>query len=266
MSEPKLYRYDTHVHTSEVSKCARSSGREMAETYRKLGYDGIIITDHFFRGNTRPDRNLPWPEYIDEYCRGYEEAKDEGDKLGFKVFFGWEECFRPDEYLVYGLDKDWLKAHPEMTAWDHKTYYEQIRKAGGCVVGAHPFRERGYVTQVNLHPFQCDAMEACNFGNPPWQDVLAYNFCRDRGILMTSGSDMHDVNVLESTPCGMLFDEPLNSIGDFVNCILTGKGFTPMIPDDRRELTPEISNTLPMFLYDENNVGRSVEMKDLFIL
>ena len=43
MSEPKLFRYDTHVHTSEVSKCARSSGREMAETYHKLGYDGIII-------------------------------------------------------------------------------------------------------------------------------------------------------------------------------------------------------------------------------
>ena len=260
------YKYETHLHTSDSSACGRSKGEEYIEGYLKLGYDGIFVTDHFYLGNTCISRELPWDEWVNQYCRSYRKTREAAQGTGLKVFFGWEECFRPDEYLVYGLDKDWLKAHPEMTTWDHKTYYEQIRKAGGCVVGAHPFRERGYVTQVNLHPFQCDAMEACNFGNPPWQDVLAYNFCRDRGILMTSGTDMHDVSVLESTPCGMLFDEPLTCIGDFVNCILTGKGFTPMIPDDRRELTPQISNTLPMFLYDENNVGRSVEMKDLFIL
>ena len=260
----KQYKYEIHMHTYESSACGKTHARDYIRPLIEKGYDGIIITDHFFRGNTRPDRNLPWPEYIDEYCRGYEEAKDEGDKLGFKVFFGWEECFRPDEFLVYGLDKDWLKEHPEMLTWDHKTYYEKIREAGGCVVGAHPFRERGYVTRVNLHPFQCDAMEVSNFGNPPYQDILAYNFCKDRGILMTSGTDMHDVRVLEDTPCGMLFDEPLNSIGDFVKCILSGKGFTPMIPDDRREMTPETANTLPMFLFDENNVERSVEMKDLF--
>ena len=37
MSEPKLYRYDTHVHTAEVSKCAKSSGREVAEAYHARG-------------------------------------------------------------------------------------------------------------------------------------------------------------------------------------------------------------------------------------
>lgn len=260
----KQYKYEIHMHTYESSACGKTHARDYILPLIEKGYDGVIITDHFYRGNTRADRNLPWSDYIDEYCRGYEEAKDEGDKYGFKVFFGWEECFRPDEFLVYGLDKAWLKAHPEMLEWDHKTYYEQIRKAGGCVVGAHPFRERDYVNRINLHPYQCDAMEVSNFGNPPYQDILAYNFCRDRGIKMTSGSDMHNVEVLDKTPCGMLFDRPLKTIADFVACILTGKGFTPMIPDDRKVLTPDISNTLPMVLYDEENVGKDVTMKDLF--
>lgn len=259
------YKYEVHMHTAQGSACSRINGEDYIAEFMRLGYDGMIVTDHFYHGNTAVSRSLPWEDYIENYCKGYERAKAEGDKYGFKVFFGWEESQGPDEYLIYGLDKEWLLAHPEIKEADHVEYLRLVHESGGLVVGAHPFRERAYVDVVKLHPFQCDAMEVCNFGNPPYQDILAYNFCRDRGIVMTSGTDLHDVAKLEGSLAGMVFEEPLESIKDYVARVRAGKGFTPLIPEDRRvPMTPDIVNTLPMRLYDEKNEYKEVTAGDLF--
>ena len=108
------YIYETHMHTSQASACGRSLGREYIPKYMDAGYAGIIITDHFFRGNCGIDRSLPWAERIHLFCQGYEDAREEGAKRNFPVFFGWEENQDGDEYLIYGLDEAWLIAHPEM--------------------------------------------------------------------------------------------------------------------------------------------------------
>lgn len=263
-SEKYKYKYEVHMHTAQSSACGKTDGRDYIKKFKELGYDGMIITDHFFRGNTRPSRHLPWSEYIDEFCKGYEAAKEEGDKQGFKVFFGWEENQHGDEYLIYGPDKDWLKAHPEIRDADHLEYMKLIHEAGGLIVQAHPFRERGYLSDIYLHPYQCDAMEACNYGNPEYQDILAYNFCKDRGITMTSGTDLHDVNVLEGSCAGMLFEKPIESIYDYVDAIKSGTGFMPLIPNERKIMTADTANTLPMTLFDKANHGSSVELGDLF--
>ena len=159
------YLYETHLHTKEASACAKSKGNDYIEAYKKRGYDGIIVTDHFFNGNSCIPKDIPWEQRIDLFCQGYENAKKEGDKQGLKVFLGWEVNFEQDEYLVYGLDADWLKQHPDMLCWNQKTHYEKVTAAGGFVVQAHPFRERPYIHRVNLHPFQCDGWEAANTSN-----------------------------------------------------------------------------------------------------
>ena len=74
-----MFKYDTHIHTKEGSLCATASGSYQAEAYKDAGYTGIIITDHFFRGNTTIRRDLPWEERIDLFCKGYENAKAKGD-------------------------------------------------------------------------------------------------------------------------------------------------------------------------------------------
>lgn len=264
VSNKYKYKYEVHMHTVEGSACGRTPGAEYIPVFKELGYDGMIITDHFYHGNTKPSRALPWEDYIEEFCSGYEAAKAEGDKQGIKVFFGWEENHANDEYLIYGLDKAWLLKHPEIRDADQTEYLQIIHDAGGVVVQAHPFRERGYIAQVNVHPFQCDAMEVTNFGNPEYQDRMAYNFCRDRGILMTSGTDLHDKKNLAGSIAGMCFEKPIESIEDYVKAIKTGKGFKPMIPLNRRHLNKGTANTLPMMLYDENNVGHPVNMDDIF--
>ena len=109
---------------------------------KERGYDGIFITDHFFHGNTRPSRELSWPEYVDAYMKGYEEAKRAGDAIGFKVFFGIEENFEGDEFLIYGVDKQFLLDHPTIPHWTREEMIKWVHEAGGAVMQAHPFRER----------------------------------------------------------------------------------------------------------------------------
>ena len=53
------FLYETHMHTSQGSACAHSTGEEMARAYHERGYTGIIVTDHFFNGNSAVPKDLP---------------------------------------------------------------------------------------------------------------------------------------------------------------------------------------------------------------
>lgn len=258
------YKYEIHLHTSRSSACGKTEPRDYIRPFIEAGYDGIFVTDHFYRGNTAVPRELPWHEWVENYCRGYEEAKEEGDRLGLKVFFGWEENNHGDEYLVFGPGKEWLSEHPEMTKWTTAERLREVHKAGGIVIQAHPFRERDYLTRINLHPCQADAMEVCNAGNPAYQDTMAYNYCLQRKIRMVAGSDIHDVSSLKSTPTGMLFERPLESVQDFVKAILSGEGYMPIIPDERKEIDPGKVSYLPVYQYDREEKSHKVELSELF--
>jgi hypothetical protein len=50
-----MYKYETHLHTSPVSKCARASVKDVLEFYKSLGYEGIFLTNHFLDGNINVD-------------------------------------------------------------------------------------------------------------------------------------------------------------------------------------------------------------------
>ncbi len=48
-----MYKYETHLHTFPVSRCAQKSVRENLEVYKALGFDGVFITNHFLNGNIK---------------------------------------------------------------------------------------------------------------------------------------------------------------------------------------------------------------------
>ena len=225
------YTYETHMHTCQGSACGVSTGREHARYYRDIGYTGIIITDHFFSGNTAVDRTLPWEKRIDLFFRGYEDAKDEGEKIGLDVFFGYEQNFQGDEYLIYGLDKEYMKAHPEMEHWTRREQMEEVHRAGGCLIQAHPFRIRGYMDKIRLSPEFCDGIEAANAGNDAMDDARAIRYGREKGFLMTAGSDNHH------SPAGATFgvtlEKRLTCIEDYVQIILKKEPITLAVPAER---------------------------------
>jgi len=216
------YLYETHLHTAEVSKCAYSKAADYISAYKEMGYTGIIVTDHFYRGYCALNRNLPWEVWVEQFCRGYENAKEEGYRQGLDVFFGWEEsfdCF--DDYLVYGLDKQWLLEHPEARRWTRGEQYKAVREAGGCVVQAHPFRQRDYVPKLVLSAGCVDAVEVVNGGNEASFDLLAYRYAKKIGKPMLTGTDIHDAeSVIYEDAYGVYSEKKLKSIDDFVKMIL----------------------------------------------
>lgn len=229
------YLYETHLHTSLASKCARSRGSEYISGYKALGYDGIFVTDHFWNGYTCVSRELEWRDWVERYCYSWREAKAEGDRQGLKVFFGWESTYGTGEdFLIYGPGPDWLAEHPEIIALSQKEQYACIKEAGGLVVQAHPFRERDYMDEIQLHPWHCDAWEVANAGNTAPQDRNALEYAEENGILMTCGSDIHSVRQLEAGEVyPMITEKPLESEEDYVKLILSGRGWTPGYPSER---------------------------------
>ena len=214
------FRYETHLHTTEASACAHVSGKEQARRYRDAGYTGIIVTDHFFNGNTCVPDYLPWEQRVDRFCLGYENAKEEGDRIGLSVFFGWEARFGSTEFLIYGLDKQWLKSHPEIMSWSVEEQYRRVHEAGGLVVHAHPFRERSYIKEIRLFPKAVDAVEAINIGNGNKEfDDKAAEYAMQHGLLMTAGTDSHGIEYKRS---GVTFKHRLEDINDFITSIRAG--------------------------------------------
>lgn len=216
-SRMDLFRYETHLHTEEASACAMVSGKEQARRYKEAGYAGIVVTDHFFNGNTCIPANLPWEERIDLFRLGFENAREEGERIGLSVFFGWEAKFGSQEFLIYGLDIPWLKEHPEIMSWSVQEQYRKVHEAGGLVVQAHPFRERDYIKEIRLFPEDVDAIEAINIGNDSKEfDDKATQYAKQHKLRMTAGTDSHGY---EKKRSGITFDHRLVDIDDFIQSI-----------------------------------------------
>lgn len=237
MKKMSSFKYETHLHTCEASACASSQGCEYISAYKKLGYDGIFVTDHFFGGNTCISRELTWQERIELYCSGYEGALAEAEKQNkedgrnFKVFFGIEQTFQGDDYLLYGLDKNWLLDHPDIENMNHQQLFDAVNHEGGLMIQAHPFRLRGYINAIHLHPREVHGVEVYNGGNSPDQNELALHYAQLYNFPMTSGSDIHNTGFAleEKTEGkmnvgGMEFESPLTSVQDFIERIKNKEG------------------------------------------
>ncbi len=231
-SEAGLYRYETHLHTVEGSACGVTPGREYPAIFKERGYDGIFITDHFFHGNTRPSRELPWPEYVDAYMRGYEEAKAAGDAIGFKVFFGIEENFEGDEYLLYGIDREFLLQHPEIPHWTREDMIKAVHEAGGAVMQAHPFRDRDYIKKIHLYPEDVDGIEGINTANTANDNLAALCYALHFGLMIQAGSDTHFKYAIDDVNGGILYEKPITSERDYAERLLRREKPRIFFPDE----------------------------------
>ena len=248
------YRYETHLHTSQASACGRSTGSEHARFYKEIGYQGIIVTDHFFGGNTAVPRDLPWKERVEWFCSGYEDALITGQKIGLDVFFAWEQRYDGDEYLVYGLDRQWLLDHPEVEGWTRKEQLEGVHRYGGCVIQPHPFRDRAYINKVCLALQFADGIEVANAGNFAYNDVYARVYAQEYDLMCIAGSDNHCSEAWASHPEGLMGVETQEKIEDmqhFVRMLKSRSGFAPIIPEGRFDLAREEIPQIRTYWFNE---------------
>lgn len=228
--ENNSYRYETHLHTKEASACARSTAEELVLAYQAAGYAGIMVTDHFYHGNCAIDRNMPWEDWVELFCRGYENARAAGERIGLPVFFGWEESYQGTDFLIYGLDKAWLKKHPELKEITVEEQYRLVHGAGGMVIHAHPYREEWYIPEIRLFPEFVDGVEVFNashYGKKTGEDgrslydAKALEYAERYQLPKTGGSDIHSTSLLYG---GMQFERRLADITDYIGAVLKQEG------------------------------------------
>lgn len=214
---PRVWKYDTHAHTSESSKCGQSSAEEMIRAYSALGYDGVFITDHFFNGNSNVPKHLPWDVRIQLFLKGWRAAKRAGDAFGVSVFFGFEVTCQGNDFLIYGLDEAWLTAHSDIDRAPIKEFLQEARADGGFVVHAHPFREDPHVPLIRLIPDVTDAVEVLNANRKPMHNARAEWYAESYGFPRTAGSDAHHPCMIKDG--GILTREPIRSAADYVEAV-----------------------------------------------
>lgn len=215
------YVFETHLHTCQGSACGVAHGREYIEYMKKQGFDGIIVTDHFFNGNCAVPKDLPWKERVDMYMSGYEEALAESGGKDFTVLFGIEFNFQGDEYLIYGPGREWLLEQDTILEADRQEVYRRVHEGGGIMVQAHPYRERGYLSAIHLTPSICDGIEVYNAANKPNMNALAYEYAEKLKLPMTAGSDIHFM--YDGDKGAMLLEDKPETTRDFADMLLAGK-------------------------------------------
>jgi len=189
------FRYETHCHTSEVSRCGKLSAAEIVRLYKKLDYTGIFVTDHFMNGNSYVNTaSMAWEERVAGYCKGFDAAYEEGQRVGLDVLFAWEYTYKGTDYLTYGLDREWLYAHPDVCDWTPNQYFDKVREDGAFVVHAHPMRQAGYIPMICLFPDKVDAVEVDNASMLDIVNERGNWYADSYGLLKTAGSDTHSIH------------------------------------------------------------------------
>ena len=217
-----MFKYETHLHTFPVSRCATSTVEENLAFYKKLGYDGVFITNHFLDGNINIDSQKSYSEKIEFYFSDYEKGVEIGEKLGIKVFCGVELSYKGTDFLVYGLDKEWFINHPEILNMKKTDELKFMIEQGAFVIQAHPYREAPYIDHVRLFPRSVHGVEVVNACQDENTNNLAKIYCKSYNLLEFAGSDNHFAE-RKKFLAGLCFEQPISSVSDFIEKVKSGK-------------------------------------------
>ncbi len=217
-----MYKYEMHVHTCP---CSGAGGdiRGHIDTLIKNGFSGMVVTNHFYYGDNRIDRKLPWEEFVDAYRQDYLYGLEYAKEVDFDLLFGLEEHVgEGQEILLYGITPELIAAHPELKEASAETFAEVIHAAGGLVYQAHPYRAASYIRDPN--PLGCldllDGIEVYNAGNRPEWNESARILAEEKGLKCTAGSDAHGVG--SAGRAGIIAHERIRSNEDLVRILKSG--------------------------------------------
>ena len=193
-----MKKFEMHVHTKECDKVAKFKGAEIVNLYKDAGYDGIVITDHYF------SMFFDWfkdelcgsnhKKIIERFLKGYYSAKEAGERKGITVLCGAEVRFDNtiNDYLIYGLEENDFYELPLLNKLKDVQELVDVLPDYALVVQAHPFRNNMTVCD----PTPIFGIEAYNGGNDEFRNKLAKIYALHYKKSLVSGSDFHDINRL----------------------------------------------------------------------
>jgi predicted metal-dependent phosphoesterase TrpH len=161
----EMHTHTNHSRGKKIYYDGISSPEEMVKGAKRVGADGIFITDH-------------------NEIKGAFEAQKFARKHGVKVFVGEEISTVSGHVLALGI-QEWIR--PGMTVDET---LDAIHRQGGMAVGAHPFDIKR--DGVGHECLKCDATEVFNPVNlDRHSNKKALRVARENGRAMTVGSDAH---------------------------------------------------------------------------
>ena len=185
-----MFKLETHLHTAEVSPCARVPAEDMVGLYKEAGYASIVVTDHLYQQQLDSFGCPDWASAMDRFLVGYHLAKRAGERLGLDVMLGAE--LEPDgswnEYLLFGLTEEFLYRNEGLCQYDLVRLREACSEAGILIYQAHPYRP----DMTRGMPGFLDGVEVYNAcPRHDSRNEMALAFARNHHLGMTSGSDAH---------------------------------------------------------------------------
>ena len=200
-------KIDLHVHTSPRSKCSNIDPAAMIEEARRIGLDGICLTEH----------QVLWSAG---------EVYELADSRGIRIFRGNEITTAQGDVVVFGLEKDIQGVIPI------QMLKKEVDAIAGFSILAHPFR--GFKTfglsDLALSVEQASRKKALSFvdaieirnGKVSEQDnELAQQVAVHLHLPGTAGSDAHNLDELGR--CVTVFERKIESEADLISELRAGR-------------------------------------------
>jgi len=185
---------DIHVH-SDNSQCSVMPVSEIIARAKRLGLDGVCITDH------------DTTNVLAQIDEGFQSD-------GLLVLVGMEYTTPQGDFLCYGNVESLV---PGLDAPD---VFLAVHQVGGAVVAAHPFRGWRPSDVSVLGDCRLAAIEVVNGRNTDAEDDLAAQLAQLNCKPCTAGSDAHSFDELGRFPTHFTVD--IASREDLVNALNNG--------------------------------------------
>ena len=215
------YKTELHLHSSEVSACARSNSKEIVEAYLEAGYTTLVLTNHFSPFSykcSRYDLSYMTPEEKCEYYINGYYALREAAEGKLNVLFGMElyPLSRDCDYLIYGMTEEFLRAHTDLMELPLEQTVALTREAGMILCQAHPFRNNMTVTD----PALLDAIETHNAHTGDFRNEIAELWADKFSLIKLSGSDYHGAH--HKAESGIATDFPITTNEELIATLKSG--------------------------------------------
>ena len=227
--------YETHCHTSGGSWCGKIAPEDQVDCYKKMGYTGICVTEHF--PISAKFEIQDWSQKVDLIEKSFLAAEKRGREVGLQVFFAYEYGYKGTDILTYGLGPDWLRAHPEIREMRVEEYMQLAHDEGGFLVHAHPFRAAKYIKAIRLVPWLTDAVEVLNANRTDFENTQALHYAQAYELAMSVGSDNHVG--FNKRMCGLSVEKRFENVWDYAETIRSGDFLIYDSPQDPANLPPE---------------------------
>jgi|WetSurMetagenome_2_1015567.scaffolds.fasta_scaffold412324_2 predicted metal-dependent phosphoesterase TrpH len=162
-------KLDLHVHSKEYSSCAVESAETQIRAAIDSGLDGIAFTNHH---TFVPIAKLA--EWNETYAP-------------FRIYGGIEiTVIEGEDFLVFGIDAPELQSRE----WEYRKLHALVRKGGGYIALAHPFRYR-HTIDAPVEEFPPDAIELRSLNTPAKAEFKIRRLAKRLGAKLLCDSDAH---------------------------------------------------------------------------